>query len=187
REESRATVVKLQGGDEPTRKIWKAFCDESLRHCHAIYDRLGVKLIDRGESFYAEGMKEVITRLEAMMSDRNGDDAFVRISEGALCLFMDGFTTRDSDPLPMMVRKSDGGFNYATSDLATMIHRVEHLKANRIIYVVGIPQRQHFQMLFAAVRRAGWVSPELVLEHLGFGSVLGKTGRPFKTREGGSV
>ena len=187
RDESRETVVKLQGGDEPTRKIWKAFCDESLRHCHAIYDRLGVRLIDRGESFYAEGMKEVITRLEAMMSDRNGDNAFVRISEGALCLFMDGFTTRDGEPLPLMVRKSDGGFNYATSDLATMIHRVERLGADRIIYVVGIPQRQHFQMLFAAVRQAKWVAPDVDLKHLAFGSVLGKTGRPFKTREGGSV
>ncbi len=185
RDQSRKTVVKLQGGDELTRKIWKAFCDESLRHCHAIYDRLGVRLIDRGESYYADGMIDVIARLEAMMDD--GDDDFVRISEGALCLFMDGFTTRDGDPLPMIVRKSDGGFNYATSDLATMIHRVEHLNVDRIIYVVGSPQRQHFQMLFAAVRKAGWVSTELKLEHLGFGSVLAKTGRPFKTREGGSV
>ncbi len=185
RDQSRKTVVKLQGGDELTRKIWKAFCDESLRHCHTIYDRLGIRLIDRGESYYADGMTDVIARLEAMMGD--GGDAFVRISDGALCMFMDGFTTRDGDPLPMIVRKSDGGFNYATSDLATIIHRVEHLKVDRIIYVVGIPQRQHFQMLFAAARQAKWVSPELKLEHLGFGSVLAKTGRPFRTREGDSV
>ncbi len=183
--ESRETVVALQRGDASTRRIWKAFCDESLRHCHAIYDRLGVRLTDRGESFYTDLMDEIITRLEAM-SDQH-DDGFVRVSDGALCLFMAGFQKRDGEPLPMIVRKSDGGYNYATSDLATLVHRVEKLKATRIIYVVGLPQKQHFEMLFSAARKAGWAGENVSLEHLGFGSVLAASGQPFKTREGGTV
>ena len=185
RQESRETVVALQGGDEITLRLWRAFRDESLRHCHAIYDRLRVKLIDRGESFYNDLMDEVIRRLESG-TDADGKP-LVTESEGALCMFLDGFRTRDGDPLPMIVRKSDGGYNYATSDLATIIHRIEHSKATRIIYVVGLPQKQHFEMLFAAVRRAGWVGNDVQLRHLGFGSVLDSAGRPFKTREGGTV
>ena len=183
--ESRETVVALQSGDPVIRRIWKAFCDESLRHCHAIYDRLGVRLIDRGESFYNDLMDEVIIRLEKARD--SGDHDYVRDSDGALCIFPGGFTTRDGDPLPLLVRKSDGGFNYATSDLATILHRVEQLKATRIIYVVGITQKQHFDMLFAAVRKVGWVDQEMPLEHLAFGNVLASDGRPFKTREGGVV
>ncbi len=182
---ARETVVALQQGDSVTRSIWSAFCDESLRHCHAIYDRLGVELVDRGESFYADLMEEVVQRLETMQAKR--DDGLIAMSDGALCLFMDGFKTRDGNALPMIVRKSDGGFNYATSDLATIIHRVESERVDRIIYIVGITQKQHFQMLFAAVKQLGWAGEDVDLKHLGFGSMLSKTGRPFKTREGGTV
>ncbi|MFH1109555.1 MAG: arginine--tRNA ligase [Planctomycetota bacterium] len=185
KEESRETVVALQRGDATTRRIWKAFCDESLRHCHAIYDRLGVRLIDRGESYYNQGMNEVVCRLEKLRD--NGRNDAVRDSDGALCVFLDGFTTREGQPLPLMVRKSDGGFNYATSDLATILDRVETLKATRIVYVVGLAQKQHFEMLFAAGRKVGWVGPDVRLEHLGFGNMLSKAGTPFKTREGGTV
>jgi arginyl-tRNA synthetase len=185
KEESRETVVALQRGDATTRRIWKAFCDESLRHCHEIYARLGVRLIDRGESYYNEGMNEVVRRLEKLR-DSGRIDA-VRDSDGALCVFLDGFTTREGQPLPLMVRKSDGGFNYATSDLATILDRVETLKATRIVYVVGLAQKQHFEMLFAAARKVGWVGPDVCLEHLGFGNMLSKAGTPFKTREGGTV
>jgi arginyl-tRNA synthetase len=185
KKESRETVVKLQGGDPTTRRIWKAFCGESLRHCHAIYDRLGVRLVDRGESFYTELMNEVIRRLEAMR--KGGDCDFVRVSEGALCVFLEGFKTRADEPLPLIVRKSDGGYNYATSDLATIIHRVEELKATRIVYVVGLGQKQHFEMLFTAARKVGWISEAVSLEHLGFGNMLSAAGAPFKTREGGTV
>jgi len=185
KEESRETVVALQKGDPTIRRIWKAFCDESLRHCHEIYDRLAVRLIDRGESYYHEGMEEVIRRLERMRDHHEGGT--VRDSDGALCVFLDGFTTREGQPLPLMVRKSDGGFNYATSDLATILDRVETLKATRIVYVVGLAQKQHFEMLFAAARKVGWVGPDVRLEHLGFGNMLSKAGTPFKTREGGTV
>ena len=184
KKESRETVVALQQGDPQTRRIWKAFCEESLRHCHAIYDRLKVNLVDRGESFYMDLMHEVVRRLEAIRAE---GDSTVRISEGALCIFLDGFTTRDGEPLPMIVRKTDGGFNYASSDLATILHRVEELKATRLIYVVGLPQKQHFDMLFAAVRKVGWVDDDVSMTHLGFGSMLSATGKPFKTREGGTV
>ena len=183
--ESRETVVALQGGDPETVQIWKAFCDESLRHCHAIYDRLNVSLIDRGESFYADSMKEVVAELEKKRASDPSCD--IAVSEGALCIFLDGHTTRDGDPLPLIVRKSDGGHNYATSDLATIRHRIDALKTDRIIYVVGVAQRQHFQMVFAAARKVGWVPESVSLEHLGFGNMLAESGRPFKTREGGAV
>ena len=183
--EARETVVALQQGDELTRSIWKAFCDESLRHCHAIYDRLGVRIEDRGESYYTELMGEVVARLDKM---RQGDETgLVRVSDGALCLFMDGFTTRDGDCQPLIVRKSDGGYNYATSDLATILHRVESLGATRIIYVVGLPQKHHFEMVFAAARQTGWVGDDVSMLHLGFGSMLAASGQPFRTREGGTV
>ncbi len=185
RTESRETVVALQKGDATTRRLWRAFCDESLRHCHAIYDRLGVRLIDRGESFYNDLMDEVVARLEKLMAQ--GGDGSVAISDGALCIFMDGFTTRENEPLPLMVRKTDGAYLYATSDLAAIIHRVEELKATRIVYVVGLPAKLHFDMVFSAARHVGWVGEEVSLEHLGFGHMLGADGLPFKTREGGTV
>ncbi len=183
--ESRETVVALQQGDPVIRKIWQAFCNESLRHCHEIYDLLKVDLIDRGESFYAAGMEDVCDRLEKMRN--SGESDAVQDSDGALCVFPGGFTTRDGDPLPMIVRKTDGGHNYATSDLATILHRVEKMNATRLVYVVGITQKQHFEMLFASARKIGWVGENVRLEHLAFGSLLSKTGRPFKTREGGTV
>jgi arginyl-tRNA synthetase len=182
--ESRETVVRLQQGDPATRKIWKAFCDESLRHCHAIYDRLAVRLIDRGESYYTDLMDEIVERLEGM---RERGENGVRESDGALCVFVDGFKTRDGEPLPLIARKSDGGYNYATSDLATIVHRIETLKTKRIVYVVGIAQKQHFDMVFAAARQLGWVGDDVSMEHLGFGNMLAASGKPFKTREGGTV
>ncbi len=185
REESRRTVVSLQSGDPTVRRIWQAFCEESLRHCHAIYQRLGVRLIDRGESFYNDLMSEVVRQLEKIRD--SGANTAVRDSEGALCIFPEGFTTREGEPLPVIVRKSDGGFNYATSDLATLLHRIETLRATRIVYVVGLSQKQHFDMLFAAARKVGWVGPDVRLEHLGFGNMLTQAGTPFKTREGGTI
>ena len=184
KEESRETVVALQKGDPTIARIWKAFCNESLRHCHAIYRRLGVRLTDRGESFYNDLMDEVIRRLEKLRDADPG--GVVRDSAGALCIFTGGFKGRDGEELPVIARKSDGGYNYTTSDLATIVHRAETLKATRIVYVVGLAQKQHFEMLFAAARMVGFVEAGVKLEHLGFGSVLNKAGSPFKTREGGT-
>jgi len=176
---ARRTVVDLQSGDRATGTIWQAFCDESLRHCQAIYDRLGIRLETRGESFYNDQLAGVVAALE--------ERGLVTISEGAACVFLEGFTTREGTPLPMIVRKSDGGYNYAATDLAAMRHRRFTLGASRLIYVVGQPQKQHFDMLFAAARKAGWADQRVELVHLAFGSMLGADARPFRTREGGTV
>lgn len=179
-DEARSTVVQLQSGDESTLRIWRAFCDESLRHCHDVYRRLGVKnLIDRGESFYNEHLPQVVRELE--------DAGLLEKSDGADCVFLEGFESADGTPQPLMVRKSDGGFNYSATDLAAARYRIRTTGATRLIYVVGSPQKRHFEMLFAALRKVGWAGDNVRLEHLAFGSMLGADGRPFKTREGGTV
>jgi arginyl-tRNA synthetase len=189
--EARRTVVALQSGDPGTLVIWRAFCAESLRHCHDILARLGITgLEDRGESSYNDQLASVLDELT--------EKGLVVPSAGALCIFVEGFKTREGTPLPLMLRKSDGGYGYATTDLAALRHRIRTLRAQHIVYVVGASQKQHFEMLFAVARRAGWTSgdsgfevqgsaQEVVLEHLAFGNMLGPDGRPFKTREGGTV
>ena len=176
---ARKAVVDLQGGDPETLAVWRTFCTESMRHCHAIYDRLDVRVEDRGESFYNNMLPDIVRNLV----DR---DLAVE-SDGAICVFLDGFVKPDGEPLPMLIRKSDGGYNYDTTDLAALRHRVSTLGATRLLYVVGNPQKQHFDMLFAAARRAGWAADAVELRHIGFGSMLGDDGRPFRTREGGTV
>ncbi|UCG15680.1 MAG: arginine--tRNA ligase [Phycisphaerales bacterium] len=176
---ARKAVVDLQGGDPETLAVWKAFCGESLRHCHVIYDRLDVRVEDRGESFYNDMLAGVVQEL--------GDRGFAEESDGAMCVFLDGFTNKQGDRLPMIIRKSDGGYNYATTDLAALRHRISALGATRLLYVVGIPQKQHFDMLFAAARKAGWAGEGVELTHIGFGSMLSSTGKMFKAREGGTV
>jgi arginyl-tRNA synthetase len=176
---ARRAVVDLQGGDPTTRVIWQAFCHESLRHCQEAYDRMGVSLENRGESFYNDKLAGVVETLE--------QQGLATISDGAVCVFLEGFKTRQGEPLPMIIRKSDGGYNYSTTDLAAIRHRRYELGATRLIYVVGAPQKQHFEMLFAAARKAGWANDDIELVHLAFGSMLGQDGRPFKTREGGTV
>ncbi len=181
-DEARRTVVALQSGDPATRAVWRAFCEESLRHCREIYDRLGITaLIEQGESFYNDRLsplvRELIERGVAVESD------------GAICIFLEGFKTREGEPMGWIIRKSDGGYLYATTDLAAIRFRIHELGAQRIIYVVGLDagSKDHFELLFAAARKAGLVPEGVSLEHLGFGSMLGPDGRPFKTREGGTV
>ena len=177
--ESRKAVVALQGGDLITRKIWKAFCAESLRHCHQIYQRLDVTLEDRGESFYNDRLAGVVRTLR--------DQGLAVESDGAVCVFLDGFQTRDGQPLPMIIQKSDGGYNYSTTDLAAIQHRLDELGATIFVYVVGVTQKLHLEQLFAATRKANWATDAVRLIHLAFGSMLGKDGRPFKTRQGGTI
>ncbi|HRX84603.1 MAG TPA: arginine--tRNA ligase [Phycisphaerae bacterium] len=179
-DEARRTVVQLQGGDPETLRIWRAFCAESLRHCHAVYAALDItRLVDRGESFYNAQLADVVDELS--------QKGLVEKSEGADCVFVEGFKTREGEPLPFLVRKSDGGFLYATTDLAAARFRIRDCGATRVIYVVGLPQKQHFEMLFAVLRKAGWAHEGVQLEHLGFGSMLDASGAPFKTRAGGTV
>jgi arginyl-tRNA synthetase len=178
-DQSRQAVVDLQSGDATARTIWKAFCGESLRHCHDIYDLLDVSLIDRGESFYNDMLPGVV---EELMNSGVATE-----SEGAICVFPEGFKGKDDKPLPMIIRKSDGGFGYSTTDLAALKHRIQVIGAQRIVYVVGNTQKQHFDMLFTALKTTGWAEGGVEAIHLPFGVLLKEDGKPFKTREGGTV
>jgi arginyl-tRNA synthetase len=176
---ARKAVVDLQSGDPATLTIWKAFCDESLRHCHAIYNMLDIRLEDRGESFYNDMLPGVVAELQ--------ERGIAVESQGALCIFPEGFKGRDGERLPLIIRKSDGGYGYATTDLAALKHRIQALGATRLIYVVGNTQKQRFEMLFEALRMTGWAGPQVEAVHLPTGILLRDDGKPFKTREGGTV
>jgi arginyl-tRNA synthetase len=181
-ERARRRVVLLQGGDETTLAQWRTLVDASKRYFAAIYDTLSVKLTDRdiaGESLYNPMLPEVVAELK-----RKG---LTSLSDGALCVFPPGFPGRDNEPLPLIVRKQDGGYGYATTDLAAIRYRVATLGAQRVIYVVGAPQSQHLAMVFKTAEMAGWLVPPARAEHVAFGSVLGPDRKMFKTRSGESV
>ncbi|RJL33107.1 arginine--tRNA ligase [Bailinhaonella thermotolerans] len=178
---SRRRVVLLQGGDETTLALWREFVDDSLAYINRVYDKLGVTLTDAdlaGESKYNPMLADTIEELEAK--------GVAVESEGAICVFPPGFTGRDDQPLPLIVRKSDGGYGYATTDLAAIRHRVRDLRADQMLYVVGADQSLHFQMVFAAAREAGWLTGQRA-EHIQIGMVLGRDGKRFRTRSGESV
>jgi len=173
---ARRRVVALQAGDELTRSIWHELITISLAGFNAAYARMGVLLTDRdldGESTYNDDLATVVSELER--------DGTAVVDDGALCVFVEGFAA------PMIVRKRDGGYGYATSDLAAVRRRVRELHANRIIYVVDIRQSDHFDQVFAVARKAGYLPDDVVTEHVAFGTVLGTDGKPFKTREGTAV
>ncbi|GAA3342878.1 arginine--tRNA ligase [Amorphoplanes nipponensis] len=182
RTRARLRVVALQGGDERSLRQWRHFVAASQRHLLAAYDRLGVTLGPGdflGESFYQDQLASVVAELTAQ--------GLLRESEGALCAFPPGFTGRGGDPLPLIVRKSDGGFGYAATDLAALRYRTGDLGATRLLYVVGSPQRTHFAMVYAVAAAAGWLPEGVRAEHVAFGSILGSDGRMFRTRSGESV
>jgi arginyl-tRNA synthetase len=181
-ERSRERVVSLQGGDPATLELWRGLVGESERHFAEIYRTLGVLLDEEhivGESFYNARLAAVVAELEAK--------GLASIHEGAVCVFMPGFTNREGAPLPLIVRKGDGGYTYATSDLAALRYRVDELRAERILYVVGTPQRTHLEMVFAAARLAGWLPDRVSAEHVAFGSVLGEDRKILRTRAGVAV
>ena len=180
KKQAQLKVVELQQGDTETLQVWRLICDISRRGFAKIYQILGVKLEERGESFYNPYLHDMITLLERTK--------LLTISDGAKCVYLDGFKNRDGDPLPLIVQKSDGGFNYASTDLAAIKHRVEVEKADRIIYVTDAGQQSHFSMVFACAEKAGIYSPtDVRVEHAGFGLVLGEDGKKFKTRSGDVV
>ncbi len=182
KERSRQRVVLLQGGDEATLRLWRLLVDESKRYFMTVYHRLDARLTEAdfyGESAYNDELASTVAEL-----DRLG---MLRRSEGAECVFPAGFVGRDSQPLPLIVRKSDGGYGYDTTDLAAIRQRLGDLKATRLLYVVGAPQRQHFEMIFAAAAAAGWLTPPARASHIGFGSVLGSDGKMLRTRVGGTI
>jgi arginyl-tRNA synthetase len=181
-ERARARVVRLQGGDAETLALWRRLIDVSVEHFNAMYARLGVTLRPgdvRGESFYNPVLADVVAELAGK--------GLARESEGAMCVFPPGFTGREGEPVPLIIRKREGGYGYATTDLAALRYRVRELGAHRVIYVVGSPQSQHLAMVFAAARLAGWAPETIRLEHVGFGSILGPDKKMFKTRSGDTV
>ncbi len=179
---ARGLVVQLQAGDAECLRLWKRFNEVSLSHCQEVYDRLGVKLGPadvRGESAYNDDLAPIITELAAK--------GLLSESEGAHCVFLDEYKNADGNPLPVIVKKADGGYLYATTDLAAMRYRSQQLHADRVLYFVDQRQALHFQMAFDVARRAGFVQEGMDLEHMGFGTMNGADGRPFKTRDGGTV
>jgi arginyl-tRNA synthetase len=174
KQRARARVVALQGGDETTRRLWQVLVAESEKYFLAVYDRLGVTLTAadfRGESSYNDSLVPVLNVLTAQ--------GLIADSDGARCAFVPGYAS------PLIVRKSDGGFGYAATDLASIRYRARDLRADRMLYIVGSPQRQHFEQVFAVARRAGWLRAEP--EFIGFGSVLGEDGKMLRSRAGEAV
>lgn len=181
-ERARKRVVALQSGDAETVRLWKLLIDESKRYFGKIYAELGVLLTDDdyyGESFYNDMLAPTAEELKAK--------GVAVMSEGALCAFPAGFKGRDGEPVPLIVQKSDGGYGYDTTDLAALRHRVRDLGCTRLVYVVGAPQKQHFEMIFAVAKMAGWITDAVLAEHTPFGSILGEDGKMFKTRSGDTV
>ena len=179
---ARRRVVALQGGDEETLRLWRKLVGLSKVYFNKVYARLGVTLTDddlAGESSYNDMLADVCAELESK--------GIAEVSDGALCVFLDGFTGREDKPVPLIIRKSDGGYGYATTDLATIRHRVDDLKADRVLYVVGAPQAMHFKMVWSTARKAGWLPEDVETTHVQIGNVLGGDGKILRTRSGQPV
>ncbi len=179
---SRENVVKLQAGDEQCLKLWKSFIDISIQHCQELYKKLNITLTEKDvvpESFYNNKLAGVIETLEKK--------GLLTESDGARCVFLDEFKNKDGDVLPAIVQKSGGGYLYATTDLAGIEHRSHTLNADRVLYVVDARQGLHFQQVFSIAKLAGMADEECSLEHLSYGTMMGKDGKPFKTRSGDTI
>ncbi|MFC8421985.1 arginine--tRNA ligase [Streptomyces sp. NPDC057236] len=182
KERARKRVVALQSGDKETLELWQQFVDESKVYFYSVFEKLDMEIRDEeivGESAYNEGMPETARLLEEM-------GVAVR-SEGALVVFFDDIRGKDDQPVPLIVQKADGGFGYAASDLTAIRNRVQDLHATTLLYVVDVRQSLHFKMVFETARRAGWLGDEVTAHNMGYGTVLGADGKPFKTREGETV
>ena len=179
---ARRRVVDLQAGDPQTLATWQKFVDESKIYFFSVFEKLDMEIRDAdivGESGYNDMLAETCRLLE--------ESGVAVRSEGALCVFFDDIKGPDGNPVPLIVQKSDGGYGYAATDLSAIRDRVFNLTANRIIYVVDARQSLHFKMVFETARKAGWLGEDVKAHQLAFGTVLGKDGKPFKTREGETV
>jgi arginyl-tRNA synthetase len=179
---ARNRVVLLQGGDPETLRLWKMLVDLSMNYFNRLYRKMGVLLTDddlAGESMYNDLLPEVVERLRTA--------GLLQVSDGADVVFPPGYTNRDGDPLPLIVQKRGGGFNYGTSDLACVLDRVERVKATLLLYVVGAPQAQHLAMVFDVAAMAGWLRPPARAVHVAFGNVLGSDRKMLKSRSGEPV
>ncbi len=179
KETARKGVVKLQSGDAETIKAWQLLCDQSRREFQKIYDVLDINLTERGESFYNPLLAGIIEDLDK--------EKLLELDDGAQCVFLDGFTNKEGDRLPLIVKKSDGGYNYATTDLAAIKYRVSEDKADRIIYVTDAGQANHFTQVFQVAKKAGLLPDNVEVVHVPFGLVLGEDGKKLKTRSGETV
>ncbi|GGW64790.1 arginine--tRNA ligase [Streptomyces xantholiticus] len=179
---SRDRVVQLQSGDEETLALWQKFVDESKIYFNSVFEKLDMEIRDAdvvGESGYNDMLDETCRILE--------ESGVAVRSEGALCVFFDDVKGPDGNPVPLIVKKSNNGYGYAATDLSAIRNRVQSLDANTLLYVVDARQSLHFKMVFETARRAGWLNDKVKAHQLAFGTVLGKDGKPFKTREGETV
>ncbi|GAB2946085.1 arginine--tRNA ligase [Streptomyces heilongjiangensis] len=179
---ARRRVVDLQAGEPETLALWQRFVDESKIYFYSVFEKLDMEIRDPdivGESGYNDMLDETCRLLE--------ESGVAVRSEGALCVFFDDIKGPDGNPVPLIVQKSDGGYGYAATDLSAIRDRVFHQKANTLLYVVDARQSLHFKMVFETARRAGWLNDDVKAHQLAFGTVLGKDGKPFKTREGETV
>ncbi|EHM24572.1 arginine--tRNA ligase [Streptomyces anulatus] len=179
---SRDRVVSLQAGDPETLELWHRFVDESKIYFHSVFDKLDMVIDDPdivGESGYNDMLEETCRILE--------ETGVAVRSEGALCVFFDDVKGPDGNKVPLIVKKTNGGYGYAATDLSAIRNRVQDLKADTLLYVVDARQSLHFKMVFETARRAGWLNDDVKAVQLAFGTVLGKDGKPFKTREGETV
>src|SRR6478609_6153811 len=179
---ARRRVVLLQGGDPDTLHLWRELVQRSTLYFNTVYATLGVTLTDEdlaGESTYNDQLASICDELEQA--------GLAVVSDGALCVFLEGYTGRKGRPVPLIIRKSDGGYGYATTDLATIRYRVRQLHADRVLYVIGAPQSLHLQMVWEAARLAGWLPPEVTPVHVQIGNVLGTDGKILRTRSGSSL
>ncbi|MEN8445106.1 MAG: arginine--tRNA ligase [Cyanobacteria bacterium J06555_13] len=181
KENARQAVVKLQAGDPEVLEAWERVCQLSKRSYRKIYDLLNIAedIIDRGESFYNPFLPDVVEELKQL--------GLAVEDNGAQCVFLEGFTNKDGEPLPMIVQKSNGGYNYSTTDLAAIRYRINEEKVDRIVYTTDAGQSNHFAQIFQVARRAGWVPEDVELSYAPFGLVLGENGKRLKSRSGEAV
>lgn len=178
-ETARQEVVRLQAGAADTLHAWKMLCEQSRREFQVIYDLLDVQVTERGESFYNPLLPAVVKDLQ--------ETGLLEENQGAKVVFLEGYTNREGEPLPLIVQKSDGGYNYATTDLAALRYRIQQDEAKRIVYVTDAGQGNHFAQVFQVAGKAGWIPNNVELVHVPFGLVLGEDGKKFKTRSGDTV
>ena len=179
---ARKEVVHLQSGNKNSIQIWEQFINESLNHCDEIYARLNVTLTRNhldAESKYNDALPGIISQLESR--------GLLSESEGAKCVFLPQFLGKDGDSLPVIVQKSDGGYLYSTTDLAAIDYKCQELDINRALYVVDARQSLHFQQVFAVAEKANLASDKISLEHIAYGTMMDSSGKPFKTRSGGTT
>ncbi|KAA0264096.1 arginine--tRNA ligase [Hafnia alvei] len=181
-ERARAYVVKLQGGDEYCREMWRKLVDITMSQNQKNYQRLNVTLTKddvMGESLYNSMLPGIVADLKAK--------GLAVESEGAIVVFLDEYKNKDGEPMGVIIQKKDGGYLYTTTDIACAKYRYETLGADRVLYYIDSRQHQHLMQAWTIVRKAGYVPDSVSLEHHMFGMMLGKDGKPFKTRSGGTI